>query len=108
MLRLIASEMRSPAWEESGGRKKEVEKEEMGKSVNFYGLVIRIRRVLAALLLIVFGIAFVLYGFLMLYIDQTHFKARISDEEVIARAKKLGMIDLKEYLLNAEDDAVDK
>lgn len=80
----------------------------MEKSVNVYGLVIRTKRVLAALLFTVFGISLIFYGLMTFYIDSTRLESKISDAEVIERAKKLGMVDLKQYLLDLEDDAVEQ
>lgn len=76
--------------------------ENMEKSVNIYGLVIRTKRVLAALLFIVIGISLLSFGLISFYLDSTRLNSEISDTEVIERAKKLGMIDLKEYLLDKE------
>lgn len=75
---------------------------DMEKSVNIYGLVIRTKRVLAALLFIVIGISLLSFGLISFYLDSTRLNSEISDTEVIERAKKLGMIDLKEYLLDKE------
>lgn len=66
--------------------------------VNIHGLLIRKRRVLAALLLIVFGIAFFCWGSIVFYIDATRFTGQLSDSEIMERARKLGMVELKEYL----------
>lgn len=80
----------------------------MEKSVNIYGLVIRTKRVLAALLFMIFGISLIVFGLITFYIDRTRLESKISDAEVIERAKKLGMVDLKQYLLDLEDDAVEQ
>lgn len=80
----------------------------MNKSVDVYGLVIRTKRVLTALLLMVFGVSLILYGLTVYYIDSTRFDSKISDAEVIERAKKLGMVDLRGYLLNLEDHTVNQ
>lgn len=65
---------------------------------SIYGLVVSRKKLLIAFVLIVFGVSCIFYGLTALYIDQTRFASEISDAEIIERAKKLGMVDLKEYL----------
>lgn len=72
---------------------------------NLYGLMVRKRRMLSAFLLIVFGISMIFWGAFTFYVDQAMFANRISDEEIIERAKKLGMVDLKEYLRSNDSDS---
>lgn len=62
------------------------------------GMLISTRKLFFILVLLILGISLMLGGLMTLYFDNQRFERRISDAEVIERAKKLGMIDLKEYL----------
>lgn len=66
--------------------------------MEFAGLVLKPKKVIASLLLLIFGISLIFYGLTLIYIDSTRFQAKMSDEEIIERAKKLGLIELKDYI----------
>lgn len=62
------------------------------------GILLSTRKLLLVFLLLIVGLSLMIGGLMTLYFDNQRFESRISDAEVIERAKKLGMIDLKEYL----------
>ncbi len=65
---------------------------------NIYGLVVNPKKVFGAIALVIFGVSSIFYGLTALYIELTHFEVKLTDAEIIERAKKLGMVELKDYL----------
>ncbi len=61
-------------------------------------LVVRPKKIIKALVFIVLGIAMIFYGALTFYIDQTRFSKEMTDAEIIARARELGMVPVKDNL----------
>lgn len=61
-------------------------------------LVVRPKKVIKAFIFIALGIAMIFYGAVTFYIDQTRFSKELTDEEIVARAKELGMVFLKDTL----------
>lgn len=72
--------------------------------MEFYGLILKPRKIIMALLLIILGVAMVFYGFVSLHIDRAAAANRMTDAQIIERAKELGMVELKDSLLNQEEN----
>lgn len=66
--------------------------------MEFAGLIQKPKKVIASLLLLILGISLIFYGMTLIYIDSTRFQTKLSDAEIIERAKKLGLIELKDYI----------
>lgn len=66
--------------------------------MEFAGLVLKPKKIIASLLLLILGLSLIFYGLTLIYIDNTRFHTKMSDQEIIERAKKLGLIELKDYL----------
>lgn len=67
------------------------------------GLVFNYKRMLIYFILLIFGLSLILFGVISFYQDQISFKQSISDDEIIRRAKDLGMIEIKENITTTED-----
>lgn len=66
--------------------------------MEFAGLILKPKKVIASLLLLILGISLIFYGMTLIYIDSTRFLTKLSDAEIVERAKKLGLIELKDYI----------
>lgn len=66
--------------------------------MEFAGLVLKPKKIIASLLLLILGLSLIFYGMTLIYIDSTRFQSKMTDAQVIERAKKLGLIELKDYL----------
>lgn len=56
------------------------------------------KKIFALFIWLILGIALIFYGIFSYVIDMKQFGTHISDEEVIQRAKNLGMVEIKETL----------
>ena len=59
------------------------------------GLVFNTRKILTGFILLVLGLSMMAYGVISYYEDTKRFNQSMSDEDIIIRAKELGMIELK-------------
>lgn len=64
------------------------------------GVVVRRRKIVKGMILLILGVSLIHFSLFMWYTDHVKYARQISDEEVIQRAKDLGMINVKEYLEN--------
>lgn len=65
-------------------------------------LLISTKKLVLTFVLLTMGTAMIMYGVFGFYADKIRYSKTITDEEIIERAKALGMIDLKEYLKQNE------
>jgi hypothetical protein len=61
-----------------------------------YGLLFNGKRIFAYYVLLIMGLAMVFGGIISYYSQINGFRATISDDEIIERARGLGMIEIKE------------
>ena len=59
------------------------------------GLIFNSKRIFLYFILLVLGLSLIAFGILDFYGDQKVFETSMSDEDVIKRAKELGMVELK-------------
>ncbi|MBM7561834.1 hypothetical protein [Fusibacter tunisiensis] len=69
-----------------------------------YGLVYNGKKVFAYYVLLIIGLALIFGGIISFYNHRQTVNFKLSDEEIIERARDLGMIELKEQLNNGEKD----
>lgn len=60
------------------------------------GLVFNTKKMIRYFILLLIGFSLVFYGVISFYEDQKKFERSLTDEQVIQRAKELGMVELKE------------
>lgn len=53
--------------------------------------------------MLVIGLSLMFYGVIAFYFDYTQTHAQMTDQEVIERAKDLGLIEPKDVILNNEE-----
>ncbi len=63
------------------------------------GLVVNLNRLFKYWLFLMIGISLIFYGIIGSYENSRQIHMNISDAEIIERAKALGMIDLKDQLI---------
>lgn len=68
--------------------------------MNFMGLVFNTKRVFSYFVLLIFGLSLVSYGILSYFEDQKVFQGSLSDDQIIERAKALGMVEIKDQIEN--------
>lgn len=64
------------------------------------GLVFNTKKIFTYFVLLVLGLSMMSYGVLSYYEDQKVFHTSLSDDQIIERAKALGMVDLKDQIEN--------
>jgi len=62
------------------------------------GIIFNIRKMFAYFILLIVGLSLMSYGVITYYEDQRAFEASLSDDEIIERAKSLGLVELKEQI----------
>lgn len=68
------------------------------------GLIFNTRRLFGYFVLLVLGISLMFYGVISYYEDMRTFQSSISDEEIIIRAKALGLVEVKEIIKDDKND----
>jgi len=68
------------------------------------GLMFNAKRVFWCYLLLIFGLSLMAFGVLSYYGDQRSFEASMTDDQIILRAKALGMVEMKELIEDEEND----
>ncbi|MBF4695806.1 hypothetical protein [Fusibacter ferrireducens] len=66
------------------------------------GLVVNLNRLFKYWIALMIGISLICYGVLGSYENSRQTHMRLSDAEIVERAKALGMVDLKEQLYENE------
>ena len=69
-----------------------------------FGLIFNTKRLLGYFVLLLIGISMMFYGIISYYEDFRGFRSTLSDEEIIMRAKSLGMVEVKELIKDDEND----
>lgn len=67
------------------------------------GLIFNTKRVFIYFLLLVLGLSLMVFGVISYYYETKSYENSITDEEIISRAKALGMVEVKE-LINTEEE----
>ncbi|MDH8679821.1 hypothetical protein QE109_16805 [Fusibacter bizertensis] len=73
---------------------------EDGGIVKTMGLVFNIKKMFTYFVLLIIGLSLMAYGVLSYFQDQQIFHSMLSDDEIIERAKGLGMVELKDQINN--------
>lgn len=60
-----------------------------------FGLVFNTRNMLIGFILLTMGLSMMAFGVISFYADTQRFSQSISDDEIIKRAKELGMVEIK-------------
>lgn len=68
------------------------------------GLIFNTRKLLNYFIMLVIGISLMFYGVLSYYEDFRGFTSNLSDEEIIMRARALGMIEVKDLIKDETND----
>lgn len=68
------------------------------------GLIFNSKKLFTYFVMLVIGISLMFYGVLSYYEDFRVFSNTISDEEVIMRAKALGMVEVKDLIKDDGND----
>ncbi len=68
-----------------------------------FGVVLNIKKMYKYFVMLILGLSLIFYGLMSFIIDQTQFKNVMTDEQIIERAKDLGMVELKENLETNHD-----
>ncbi len=64
------------------------------------GIIVNIRKLIKYWVLLVIGLSLIFYGVIGYYENRQLIMQNISDEEIIERAKGLGMIEIKDQVLD--------
>lgn len=70
--------------------------------MKIYGLLFNGKKIFSYYMMLLIGLALIFGGMLSYYEQERTFNNKISDEEIIERAKDLGMVELKDTLDNGE------
>lgn len=68
------------------------------------GITFNAKRIFSYYILLIFGFSLMAFGVLSFYGDQRTFNASLTDDEIIIRAKALGMVEMKSTLTEAETE----
>lgn len=68
------------------------------------GLIVNTRKLLNYFIMLIIGISLIFYGVLSYYDDFRGFTSNLSDEEIIIRAKALGMVEVKDLIKDDKND----
>lgn len=68
------------------------------------GIIFNTRRVLAYFLLLILGISIMFYGIISYFADMNSFNSSLSDDEIITRAKALGLVEIKDLIEDNKND----
>lgn len=68
------------------------------------GLIFNSKKLLTYFIMLIFGISLMFYGVLSYYEDLRGFSSELSDDEIIMRAKALGMVEVKDLIKDDEND----
>ena len=68
------------------------------------GIIFNTRRVLAYFVLLILGISIMFYGIISYFADMTSFNSSLSDDEIITRAKALGLVEIKDLIEDNKND----
>lgn len=63
------------------------------------GIIVNIRRLFKYWLLLILGLSLIFYGIIGYYENRQMIMLNISDAEIIERAKDLGMIEIKDQII---------
>lgn len=69
-----------------------------------FGLMFNTKRIFIYFILLIIGLSLMAYGVLSYYDDRRTFEASISDEEIILRAKALGLVEVTEKIKGESDE----
>jgi len=62
------------------------------------GIIFNIRKMFAYFILLIIGLSLMCYGVISYYEDKRTFETALSDDEIILRAKTLGLVEVKEQI----------
>lgn len=68
------------------------------------GLTFNTKRVFVYFLLLVLGLSMMTFGIISYYFDTKTYESNLTDDEIISRAKALGMVEVKELITNEEEE----
>ena len=69
-----------------------------------FGLMFNTKRIFIYLILLIIGLSLMAYGVLSYYDDRRTFEESISDEEIVQRAKALGLVEVTEKIKGEKDE----
>ena len=69
-----------------------------------FGLMFNTKRIFIYLILLIIGLSLMAYGVLSYYDDRRTFEESLSDEEIIQRAKALGLVEVTEKIKGEKDE----
>ncbi len=69
-----------------------------------FGLIFNTKRIFIYFLLLIIGLSLMAYGVLSYYDDRHSFEASLSDDEIILRAKALGLVEVTEKIKGEKDE----
>lgn len=69
-----------------------------------FGLMFNTKRIFIYLILLIIGLSLMAYGVLSYYDDRRAFEESLSDEEIIQRAKALGLVEVTEKIKGEKDE----
>jgi hypothetical protein len=76
-------------------------------TVENLGLIVNTKKIMRALILLVVGLSLMFYGIIGFFADYVSTHQKISDTEIIERAKDLGMVEPKEIILDGQEQSND-
>jgi uncharacterized membrane protein YidH (DUF202 family) len=69
-----------------------------------FGLMFNTKRMFIYFILLIIGLSLMTYGILSYYDDRRTFDRALSDEEIIERAKALGLVEVKDKINGEKDE----
>lgn len=69
-----------------------------------FGLMFNTKRIFCYFVLLIIGLSLMTYGVLSYYDERRTFEASITDEEIILRAKALGLVEVTEKIKGESDE----
>lgn len=69
-----------------------------------FGLTFNTKRMFIYFILLIIGLSLMAYGVLSYYDDRRTFDMTMSDEEIIQRAKALGLVEVKDKISGEKDE----
>jgi len=62
------------------------------------GVVINVKKLYVWFVMLIIGLSLMFYGIIQFSVDQKKWASELTDQEIIARAKALGMVEIKDKL----------
>jgi hypothetical protein len=71
------------------------------------GLIVNTKKIMRALIVLIIGLSLMFYGIIGYFADYVSTQQKVSDTEIIERAKTLGLVEPREIIIDAQEQSND-